>query len=78
MFPGINTQQRCIFAHHRVLICISLDLNLTCLVVFYKPRPTTALNACECGIEFALEISKGAVGRFDCCLNGAVSTEELV
>jgi hypothetical protein len=66
MLPSINTQEWCELSNHWVLVGICSDKHLSCLVVFYKPCPTTALDSCKRGIEFGLEIGEGAVGGFDC------------
>jgi len=73
MLPRINAQQRCVFSNNRVLVGICADLDLTSLVVLDEPGPAAALDTGECGVEFGLEVRKGAVGGFNCCLFAFVS-----
>jgi len=65
MLPSINTQQRGVFSNNRVLIGICADLNLASLVVLDEPRPSTALDTCQCGVELCLEGREIAVAGFD-------------
>jgi hypothetical protein len=69
MLPGIDPQQRRIFPHHRVLIRIRSDLDLTRLAIFHEPGPARALDAGEGGVEFGFEGGEVAVGGFDCGLH---------
>lgn len=68
MLPSINTQQRCEFANDGILVGICADEDLTGLVVLDKPCPATALDTCQCGVEFGLEGGEVAVAGFDCSL----------
>jgi hypothetical protein len=65
MLPSINTQQRGVFSNNWVLIGICADLNLTSFVVLDEPRPSTALDTCQCRIELSLEGREIAVAGFD-------------
>ena len=68
MFPSIHAQQRRELPHHRVLIGICADLNLTRLIVLHKPCPATALDTGQRSVEFSFEGGEIAVGGFDRCL----------
>jgi hypothetical protein len=68
MLPSIDTQQRCVLAHNWVLVGISLNLNLSSLVVLDEPRPSTALDTGKSGVELGLEGVEIAVGSFNCGL----------
>ena len=68
MLPSINTQQRRILAHNRILIRICSNLNLSCLVILDQPCPATTLDTGESGVEFGLERGEIAVRGFDCGL----------
>jgi hypothetical protein len=68
MLPSIDTQQRRVLAHNWVLVGVGPNLNQSSLVVLDEPCPSTALNACERGIELGLEGGEIAVRGFDCGL----------
>jgi hypothetical protein len=68
MLPSINTQQRRVFSNNRVLVGICSDLHLSSLVVLHEPRPSTALDSSESGIELGFEGGEITVGGFNCGL----------
>jgi len=55
VLPRIDTQERGVLAHHRVLVGVCPDLHLARLVILHEPRPATALDAGQRGVEFGLE-----------------------
>lgn len=65
MLPGVDTQQRCVFAHDWVLVGVSSDLYLTRFVVLHQPGPSTALNTSQSSIELGLERGEVAVRIFN-------------
>lgn len=65
MLPGIDAQQRRVLAHNRVLVSIGPDLKQAGLVVLDEPRPPTALDAGERGVELGLEGGEVAVRGVD-------------
>jgi hypothetical protein len=47
------------------LIGICADLNLASLVVLDEPRPSTALDTCQCRVELGFERGEIAVAGFN-------------
>jgi hypothetical protein len=71
MLPSINTQNRPELPHHRVLVRIRPDLHTARLRILNQPRPPTALNARQRGVELLLERVQAAVAVVNRLAQGA-------
>jgi hypothetical protein len=61
VLPRINAENRAELADHRVLVGVRLDADVARLHVLHQPRPAGALDACQRGVELALQLVERAV-----------------